>query len=87
MKKETEPQPRYTEETKEYTIAYIKDKLQRIEVRFQKEDYENRILPAIEKSGLPVSTYIKKAIDEKIEREASDWKSELEENDASCKNI
>lgn len=60
---------KYNEKEKDRSIRYIKDKLQRLEVRYQKEEYESRIRPAIEKSGKPVATFIKEAIDEKIERD------------------
>lgn len=59
----------YTEKDKERTIKYIKEKLQRLEVRYQKDEYEQRIKPAIEKSEKPTATFIKEAIDEKIRRE------------------
>ncbi|MBR5406405.1 MAG: nucleotidyltransferase domain-containing protein [Lachnospiraceae bacterium] len=57
----------YDETSKKSTIKYIKDKQQEIKVRYKKTDYEQDILPVIEKSGLPVATYIKKAVSEKIE--------------------
>lgn len=60
---------KYNEKEKDRSIRYIKNKLQRLEVRYQKDEYEGRIQPAIEKSGKPVATFIKEAIDEKIERD------------------
>ncbi|MBQ3797347.1 MAG: nucleotidyltransferase domain-containing protein [Butyrivibrio sp.] len=56
----------YDESTKKSTIKYIKDKQQEIKLRYKKNEYEQDILPAIEKSGLPVATYIKQAVSEKI---------------------
>lgn len=38
-------------------------------VRYKKTDYEQKIKPAIDKTGLPVATFIKKAIQEKIEKD------------------
>ncbi len=59
----------YDETAKKATLKYIKDKQQRLYVNYKKEDYYARIQPAIEKSGLPVATFIKQAIDEKINRD------------------
>ena len=59
----------YNELQKKATMKYIKEKQHEIKLRFKKEDYESRIGPAINKSGLPVSTFIKNAIDEKISRD------------------
>lgn len=56
----------YDESTKKATMKYIKDKQQEIKVRYKKDEYEKEILPAIEKSGLAVATYIKQAVSEKI---------------------
>ena len=60
---------KYNDKEKERSIKYIKEKLQRLEVRYQKDEFESRIRPAIEKSGKPTATFIKEAIDEKIDRE------------------
>lgn len=59
----------YSESSKRSTVKYIKEKQQRIEIKYKKEEYADRILPAIEKSGMPAATFIKKAVDEKIERD------------------
>lgn len=56
----------YDESTKKATMKYIKDKQQEIKLRYKKDEYEQEILPAIEESGLPVATYIKQAVFEKI---------------------
>ncbi len=56
----------YDEVSKKATMKYIKDKQQEIKVRYKKEEYEKEILPAIEKCGLPVATFIKQAVSEKI---------------------
>ncbi len=65
----------YDESTKKATMKYIKEKQQEIKVRYKKDKYEQEILPAIVKSGLPVATYIKQAVSEKI---MSDVTSEYE---------
>jgi len=59
----------YNETAKKATIKYIKDKQQRIEIKWKKTDYDTRIAPAIEKSGQSVSAFIKDAVEEKIKRD------------------
>lgn len=59
----------YNDISRKATVKYIKERQKEIKLRFKKEDYETRIEPAAKESGLPVATFIKKAIDEKIERE------------------
>ena len=59
----------YTEASKAATMRYIKDKQQRIEVKWKKDDYDVRIQPAIARSGKSVSAFIKEAVDEKILRD------------------
>lgn len=59
----------YDETAKKATMKYIKTKQQEVKIRIKKDDYEKNIQPAIEKSGLATATFIKKAIEEKIERE------------------
>ena len=59
----------YDSSSKIATMKYIKEKQQEIKIRFKKEDYDQRILPAIKKSGLATATFIKQAIDEKIIRD------------------
>ena len=59
----------YNEVSKKATMKYIKDKMQQFTIRFKQTDYDERIKPAIEASGLKPTTFIKKAIDEKIERD------------------
>ena len=53
---------------KKATMKYINEKQVQKIVRWRKEDYDNRIEPAIKASGLPIATFIKEAVDEKIER-------------------
>lgn len=59
----------YNEASKRATIKYIKEKMKQFTIRFNKSDYNERIKPAIEKSGLKPTVFIKQAIDEKIERD------------------
>lgn len=59
----------YDEIAKKATLKYRKDKQHPISLAYKQEEYVHRIKPAIEKSGLPTATFIKQAIDEKIERD------------------
>ena len=57
-----------SEERKEYLYDYKKSKLKRIPLDVQKEKYEE-IKAAADAAGEKVNGYIKKAIDERMERE------------------
>lgn len=59
----------YDEVSKQATLKYIKSKQQEIKIRYRKDEFDERIQPAIKKSGLPTATFIKNAIEEKIERD------------------
>lgn len=59
----------YDINAKESTKKYIKEKQHEIKIRYKIDEYEQRIRPAIEKSGIPMATFIKRAVDEKIERD------------------
>ncbi len=59
----------YNEISKKATMKYMKEKMKIINLRIKKSDYEQFIQPAIERSGMPVATFIKQAIDEKIKRD------------------
>ena len=58
-----------SEERKEYLYDYKKSKLKRIPLDVQKEKYEERATAA-SKTGESVNGYIKKAIDQRMERDA-----------------
>lgn len=51
------------------TLKYVAEKQKQIMIKYKISEYEERIRPAITASGLPTATFIKKAIDEKIERD------------------
>ncbi len=53
----------------EYLYDYAKEKLKRIPLDVQKEKYEE-IKAAAEKANESVNGYIKKAIDERMQRDA-----------------
>jgi len=53
----------------EYNINYAKTKLKRIPLDVQKEKYEE-IKAAADHAGESVNGYIKKAIDERMERDS-----------------
>ena len=52
----------------EYMINYQKEKLKRVPLDLTKEKYQE-VKAAADRAGSSVNGYIKKAIDEKIERE------------------
>ena len=60
----------YDEAAKISTIRYIKEKQQEIKIRYKKDEFEQEILPAIEKTGLPVATFFKLAVAEKIKADS-----------------
>ena len=59
----------YNDKSKEYSTKYMKDKQLRVPLNWLKEDFENRVKPAIQRSGIPVSTFIKDAVNEKLIRD------------------
>ena len=61
----------YDKAANKAVLKYKKEKQHPISLSYRQEEYENRIRPAIEASGLPVATYIKQAVDEKILRDRS----------------
>ena len=59
----------YSQKKKIYNMEYAKSNLKRIPLDVQKEKYEE-IKAVSEKVGESVNGYIKKAIDERIERDS-----------------
>lgn len=59
-----------TEQRKDYLYNYQKEKLKRIPLDVQKEKYEE-IKAAADAAGEPVNGYIKKAIDERMQRDSN----------------
>ncbi len=57
------------EAKRKYDIQYAKEKLKRIPLDVKKEKYEE-LRVAAEAAGEPINGYIKKAIDERMERES-----------------
>lgn len=55
----------YNEKSKDYTIAYAKQNLKRIPLDLKLADYE-ALKAAAQLAGLPINTFIKSAIAEKI---------------------
>ena len=53
----------------QYDLKYQKQKQKRVALNWLKDDFDNVIEPAIKQTGLPVSTFIKKAVVEKLCRE------------------
>jgi len=60
-----------TEQRKESMYKYAKEKLKRIPLDVQKEKYEE-IVAAAQEKGESVNGYIKRAIDERMERDSSE---------------
>lgn len=58
---------KYSEASKNYTIAYQKANIKRIPLNVQKDYYERVLKPAADLSGEPIATYIKKAIEMRME--------------------
>lgn len=58
------------EAKKKYDLQYAKDKLKRIPLDVKKEKYEE-IKAAAEAAGEPINGYIKKAIDDRMERDSA----------------
>lgn len=58
----------YNKAKTEYNIQYAKENIKRIPLDVQKEKYEE-IKTAAQNAGEPINRYIKKAIDERIERD------------------
>lgn len=52
-----------------YDIKYAREKLKRVPLDLQIDYYNNVLKPAAERAGLPVNTFIKNAIQEKIDKE------------------
>lgn len=59
----------YTEAVNKAVQKYVKEKQKQIIIKYKKEEYEEKILPVIEASGLQTATFIKRAVEEKIERD------------------
>lgn len=59
----------YTEAQKRASIKYAQGKLKRIPLDVQADYFADVIKPAADRAGLPVNTWIKQAIAEKIERD------------------
>jgi len=59
----------YRESTKKATIKYIQGGLKSVTVRWKIDFFNDKIAPAIERSGKPYATFIKEAVEEKIARD------------------
>lgn len=59
----------YNDKTKKYTTKYMQNKQVRVPLNWLKSDYEGRVKPAILSTGIPVGTYIKDAVNEKMIRD------------------
>lgn len=59
----------YTPEMNKSSQRYVRHGQKSILIKFRKDDYDKIIQPAVQKTGMPMVTFIKEAIFEKIERE------------------
>ena len=62
----------YNEKVKTQNMKYMEEKQLRVPLNWLKEDFEKRVKPAIKSSGMPVATFIKSAVNEKIDRDELD---------------
>lgn len=58
----------YNEKAKEYTIKYQKEHQKRIPLNMKKEYYDDILKPAADMMDEPVATFIKIAIEERLDR-------------------
>lgn len=59
----------YSENRKVSAMKYKSEKQKQIALSYKKDDFEQRIQPAIQKSGKPVATFIKEAVEEKLQKD------------------
>lgn len=59
----------YSKEQMVRSIKYVKEHQKQVVVKYKNEEFESRIRPAVEKSGMPMATFIKQAVNEKILRD------------------
>ena len=63
------PYTGYDELSKKRTLKYRKAKQHPVSLSYRQEEYDEVIKPAIEKTGMPIATFFKAAVAEKIEFE------------------
>ena len=63
---------------KKATQKYVREKQHQVNIKWKKTEYAERIEPAIKKAGIPVATFIKQAVDEKIARMSGEDKASEE---------
>ena len=69
----------YDEIAKKATLKYRRDKQHPVTISYKTEEFEQEVLPYIEKSGAKVATFFKDAVKEKIQRDFPDG---LEQNES-----
>lgn len=60
---------KYNENSNKRVLRYKKKNQKSLSISYKRDFYEEQILPAIKKSGLPVAAFVKMAIEEKIQRD------------------
>ena len=69
----------YDERMKKYSLKYAKEKIKRIPFDVPVSYYENTLKPAAARAGLPINTFIKEAINARID--ADNKRSDDAKND------
>lgn len=59
----------YNPNNAKHVIKYTKEHYKRIPLNVDKDFFENELKPEADRVGLPISTWIKEAIKEKLERD------------------
>ena len=59
----------YSEAGKKAVLKHRRTRRKSVSLEYKLEEYENIVLPASKASGLPVATFIKAAVQEKIQRD------------------
>ena len=59
----------YTERQNKTNQKYVREHQKQIMVKYRKDVYAENIEPFVKASGLPVATFIKEAVAEKIDRD------------------
>ena len=75
----------YDEIAKKATLKYRRNKQHPVTISYKTEEFEQEVLPYIEKSGAKVATFFKDAVKEKIQRDFPDGLEQNEAGDTSAR--
>lgn len=59
----------YNDNANKSALKYKRKKQHPVTISYKKEDFEQNVKPYIDSSGMPVATFFKRAVAEKIERD------------------